>query len=148
MEGKELAGRSECTFPTWSLFCAEHGHPPHLLDIPSREDQLCYMLVFGMRYRTQNSVRGDTVANALNAVGKGITNMGGLDPRKQVSGSNLNDPVLAAFLKRLRSEDDPSTRAYPANLTILRGLLDALDFEDAEHGTLNAHIIDLIIVAF
>ena len=106
------------------------------------------MLVFGMRYRTHNSVRGDTVANALKAVGQGIANLGGRDPRKHLEGSLHNDPVLAAFLKRLRDEDDPSTRAYPANLTILRGLLDALDIHHAEHGTLNAHIVDLIIVAY
>jgi hypothetical protein len=59
-----------------------------------------------------------------------------------------NDPILAAFLKRLRDEDDPSTRAYPANLTIIRALLDALDLEDAQFGRLNQRAVDLIIVAF
>jgi hypothetical protein len=106
------------------------------------------MLVFGMRYRTQKSVRGDTVANALKAVGQGIANLGGGDPRKHLQGSFSNDPVLAAFLKRLRDQDDPSTRAYPANITILRALLDALDLDHAEEGSLNQHIVDLIIVAF
>ena len=101
-----------------------------------------------MRYRTQNAVRGDTVANALKAVGQGIAHMGGCDPRKHIVGSTVNDPILAAFLKRLKDQDDPATRAYPANLTILRGLLDALALDDPEYGTLNAHVIDLIIVAY
>jgi hypothetical protein len=109
-------------------------------------------MVFGLRYRnppgSKKPIRGNTIDKALKAVGQGIANLGGRDPRKETDGSLRNDPVLASFLKRLRDEDDPSTRAYPANLTILRGLLDALDIDDAEYGALNAHIIDLIIVAY
>jgi hypothetical protein len=109
-------------------------------------------MVFGLRYRVPRTAkkpnRGDTVEKALKAVGQGIANLGGRDPRKETDGSLRNDPVLAAFLKRLRDEDDPATRAYPANLTILRGLLDALDIGDDEHGALNSHLIDLIIVAY
>jgi hypothetical protein len=109
-------------------------------------------MVFGLRYRhpkgSKKPIRGDTIDKALKAVGQGIANLGGRDPRKETDGSLRNDPVLAAFLKRLRDEDDPATRAHPANLTILRGLLDALDIGDDEYGALNAHIIDLIIVAF
>ena len=139
-------------FGHWTAFCEEHDHPPDLADIPDRNDKLCYLLVFGLRYRqpdpSKNIVRSDTVAKALKAVGQGIANLGGCDPRKATLGAVRNDPILAAFLKRLRDEDDPSTRAYPANLTILRGLLDALDIDDDVHGALNAHIIDLIIVAF
>jgi hypothetical protein len=81
-------------------------------------------------------------------VGQGIANLGGSDPRKQTLGALNNDPVLAAYLKRLRDEDDPSTRSYPANLTILRALPEACWIEHPELGTLNSHIIDLIIVAF
>ena len=53
-------------------------------------------------------------------------------------------------LHRIHDEhlDDPATRAYPANMLLLRALPDTLDFDDARFGTLNEHIVDLIIVAF
>ena len=85
---------------------------------------------------------------ALTAVGQGMANMGGRDPRKQTPGAVHNHPLLSSFLKALRDEDDPSTRAYPANLTIIRALRRALDTSDPTWGVLNAHVIDLIIVAF
>jgi hypothetical protein len=91
------------------------------------------------------------VDKALLAVGTGIANLGQPDPRKQVhtggSASTLH-PLLTAFLKALRNEDDPESRAYPANITIIRAVIDALNTEDAEYGIANAHIIDLVIVAF
>ena len=84
---------------------------------------------------------------ALLAVGEGITNMGRPDPRKQGPGGELH-PILTAFLKALRNADDPTTRAYPANVVILRELHAVLDVHHAKYGPLNEHIIDLIIVAF
>ena len=82
------------------------------------------------------------------AVGKGFTDLGFHDPRKQVLGSTANHPVLTAFLKRLSDEDDPASRAHPANILVIQALCDILDVDDPKHGTLNRHIIDLIIVAF
>ena len=110
-----------------------------------------YLLVFGLRYRrkgaTNNPVRADTVDKALHAVAEGLTNLGRPDPRKSGPRGEFH-PVYTAFLKALRDEDDPSTRAYPANITILRELYNVLDVHDPKFGALNEHIIDLIIVAF
>ena len=88
------------------------------------------------------------MADALAAVGQGIANLGGVDPRKAFPGARENDPLLASFLKALSDDDDPKTRAYPANLTILEALYKYLDVNDAKWGTFNAHTIDLAIVAF
>ena len=80
-------------------------------------------------------------------MGEGITHLGERDPRKGLGSDKLH-PLLASFLKALERDDDPASRAYPANITILRGLIDALDVDDPQYGSLNAHVIDLIIVAF
>ena len=136
------------TFGRWTAFCHELGHDPTLSTIPCRETKLCYMLVFAHRYRTNNLVRADAVDAALLAVGKGIAHVAGEDPRKPSQGSILNDPLLQDYLKALRKQDDPAKRVYPANLTILRALRDALDTDHRQHGPLNAHTIDLCIVGF
>ena len=85
---------------------------------------------------------------ALLAVGKGFTDLGLKDPRKPVSGSSGNHPLLQAYLKSITDEDDPASRVYPANITIVRRLPDVLDTDDAKSGGTNRHVIDLIIIAF
>ena len=109
--------------------------------------------MFGHRYRrrpgrTGDPVRADTVEKALAAVGQGMADMGGIDPRKQTPGAKENHPLLASFLKAMRDEDDPSLRAYPANVMVIEALSELLDLTDARWGTFNAHVRDLIIVAF
>ena len=125
--------------------------PPSLRTVDAAQ-RLNYLLVFGIRYRrlgaTNNPVRADTVDTALLAVGQGIADLGIPDPRKASRESNSLNPVLTDFLKALRDEDDPQTRAYPANITILRALREVLDFQHPQHGVLNQHTVDLIIVAF
>jgi hypothetical protein len=110
------------------------------------------MLVFALRFRqtgqTNNPVRSGSVDKALLAVGKGIANLGINDPRKPFPGAQHNHPLLTAFLKRLSDDDDPASRTYPANITIIQGLLAALATEDPVFGALNTYVIDLIIVAF
>ena len=110
------------------------------------------MLVFAHRFRakgqTNNPVRADTVDKALLAVGKGLADLGCQDPRKAAPGSRDNHPLLAAYLKRLSDQDSPTSRTYPANITILLGLLNILDFDDPVWGVFNAHVVDLIVVAF
>ena len=135
--------------------------PPSLCSV-APEQRLGYLLVFGIRYRrrgaTNNAVRADTVDKALLAVGQGLSDLGIPDPRlrrldsrgdphREDYSDKLN-PLLADFLKAMRDEDDPQTRAYPANITILRALLDALDFKHPKDGVLNQHVVDLVIVAF
>ena len=141
----------ERTFAHWTAFCAEHGKSPSLRDVPTHEDKLCYLLVFGQRYRHQGAtghpVRSDTVGKALQAVGEGITNLGERDPRTGYGSAKLH-PLLATFLSACKADDNPASRSYPVNLTIIRALPDALDTNHAEFGRLNAHVIDLIIVAF
>ena len=138
-------------FGHWVEFCRELNQAPSLSDVPSQEDRLAYLLVFGYRYRqrgrTNRPVRADQVDKALLAVGKGLVNLDQPDPRLQAHSTKLH-PLLSDFLRALRNEDDPQTRAYPANITILRAIPDALDFSHEEEGTLNQHVFDLIIVAF
>ena len=125
--------------------------PPSLSTIPE-EERLGYLLVFGIRYRkfgaTNNPVRADTVDKALLAVGEGISDLDVPDPPKKSEHSDQLHPLLADFLSAMRREDDPQTRAYPVNVTILRSLRDALDLQHPRDGVLNQHVIDLIIVAF
>ena len=77
-----------------------------------------------------------------------MANLGGVDPQKETPGARDNHPLLTAFLRALSNEDNPSTRAYPANISIIEALFDCLDFEDPRWGTFNAHVVDLIIVAY
>ena len=104
-----------------------------------------------MRYRTQgrqnHPVRAGTVDKTLLSVAKGITDLGGVDPRKGL-GSDKFHPIFSAFLKALQDDNDPPSRAYPVNTTILRALASILDCTDPEAGPTNSHVIDLIIVAF
>ena len=93
-------------------------------------------------------VASDTVAQALLAVGKGITDLGQPDPRKEANGSGNNHPLLAAFLHGLKRTDDPTKRSYPANVTVIRNMVKALDTQDPVAGNANQHVIDLCIVAF
>ena len=161
----DLAGQSSVkktrrsrasAFGRWAAFCAELGHDATLSSIPDSEDKLCYLLVFGMRYRSRGGtsrasarpVKSGSVDKALLAVGQGFTDLGLLDPRKQVLGSSANHPVLTAFLKRLSDKDDPASRACPANVLVIGALCDILDVDDPKWGALNRHVIDLIIVAF
>ena len=83
-------------------------------------------------------MRADTVEGVLIAVGKGIPALGEPDPRKQ-AGGDRNDPLLASFLKAMRDQDSPSTRAYPANISIIEHLHDILDTDHPTAGQANKH---------
>ena len=149
--GKTQRANSQI-FDTWVTFCHHHGQQPTLSTIPSQEDKICYLLVFAHRYRTGGQtgkgVRAGTVDKALLAVGKGIADLGFPDPRKPHVGSDRNHPLLQAYLKRLTDEDDPTSRTYPVNTTIIRELPAVLDTGHDKFGSTNIHVIDLIIVAF
>ena len=135
-------------FGKWRVFCQKFKQEPHLPGVAGRENKLCWMLVFAYRYRSINSVRAGSVQKALAAVGQGLADLGVPDPRKPYTDSPKLDPLLTAYLKKLRDEDDPSTRSYPANLPIIRQIREVLDFEHEVEGEINRHILDLIIVAF
>ena len=155
--GKSTAGKTRkaenATFQRWREFCSEFDKSPTLDDVPDQDTKLLYLIVFGRRYRLgsitgHDSVRGATVEKALLAVGKGFTNLGRPDPRKQTGNADRYHPLLAAFLKTLKDQDDPSTRAYPANISLLRELPTALDFNNTYLGEFNRHVADLIVAAF
>ena len=141
----------------WKTFCDSLGHDVTLSDITDADEitqsdqRLSCLLVYGLRYRRlgqkNKPVRADTVGKAITAVGKGIADMGLPDPRID-PGTRQNHTLLTSFLKAMADEDAPSSRAYPANVTHLRGLHTVLHVDHPELGVLNAHIIDLIIVAF
>jgi hypothetical protein len=149
--GKTTNARNKI-FGIWTSFCHEHRVEPSLKGVRNTEQRLCYMLVFSLRYRregqTGKSVSADTVADALLAVGSGISNLGEPDPRKEFPGSTRNHPLLAAFLKGLRDKDDPAKRSYPANVPIIRNLWTLLDVDDPIAGRANKHVCDLTIIAF
>ncbi len=136
----------------WTVFCEELRISTTLSDVADPETRLSYLLVFGLRYRragqTGKPVRSEQVDKALLAVGQGISDLGRLDPRKQAPGSSRNHPLLASFLKSLSDQDSPTSRVHPANLDIVAGLADALDFEHKVYGPFNQHVFDLAIVAF
>ena len=140
-------------FQYWIEFCKEHGRPPCLSDVPLQETRLCYLLVYAVRYRRRTNpqtgelVRADTVEAVLIAVGKGIAALGQPDPRKQAGGER-NHPLLASFLQAMRDQDSPSTRAYPANISIIEHLHDILDTTHPTAGQANKHAIDLCIIGF
>lgn len=147
----KTARSRDATFSFWAQFCESLSVNPCLRDVPDPETKLCYLLVFAIRYRTTGRtgkpVRANTVQDALVAVGKGISNLGQPDPRFAPNSTNQH-PILAGFLKRLRSQDDPATRAYPASLTIIRGLYAVLDLDHPTQGRCTTMTLDLIIVAF
>ena len=146
---KTVASRDKI-FRLWMRFAAEHAVDVTLSDVPE-PDRIAYLLVFGMQCRergqTGKPVRAATVRDALLAVGSGITDMDGQDPRKP-AGSDQCHPLLRAFFSAMERQDDPSARAYPANLTILRNLPEALDTNHPTDGQANCHVIDLCIVGF
>ena len=78
----------------------------------------------------------------------GITHLGQPDPRKVAPGSDKNDPLLADFLSALADQDSPATRAYPANLTILRAAAQILDTRHTVDGQANTHVLDLMVIGF
>ena len=135
----------------WYEYCKEVHQSLALRDITDPEARLSHLLAFGLRYRrggqTGKPVRAGTVKKALLAVGQGITHLGLSDPRK-LSGSSDFHPLLVSFFKTLEDEDGPATRAYPANITILQGILEALEFEHDVHGPFNRHVLDLCIIGF
>ena len=149
---KKTSDARERHWEGWCEFCAEHNKQPHLSDVAGQESKLCYLLVYGLRYRTVGRtgkpVKAGSVADALLAVGTGITHLGFPDFRKTVGGGDTNHPLLASFLKALRDEDDPSKRAYPVNITIIRALYETLDTNHPLEGQANRTAIDLIIVGF
>ena len=156
----EVAGRATTSkhrrahnkiFGIWTDFCNQHGQSPTLHNLAAQEDKLTCILVFLWRYRATGQrnkpVRSDTLSGVLTAIGQGISRLGQPDPRF-APGATKQHPLLADFLHALSKEDDPSVRAYPANVTILRGLFEALDTEHPEFGILNRHVQLLTIVAF
>jgi hypothetical protein len=163
--GLDLASRSRTTktkksqdklFGIWSAWCDELNLPVTLShitgnDARAAETKVAILIAFGYTYRTkgqrEHSVKADTVAGALRAVGQGIARLDGHDPR--FYGSNRDyHPLLVDFFKAMRDQDDPAQRAYPCNLAILQRIREVLDTTDPVDGMLNAHVIDLCIVAF
>jgi len=133
-------------FQQWTAFCAELGRDPSLCTVLVPEDRLCYLLVFGHRYRQRTSratgqpVQSSTVEDVLLAVGQGITQLGGQDPRRESPSSPRLHPLLTSFLRALADEDAPTGRAQPANLTILRRL--------PASNPVELHLRDLCVLGF
>ena len=146
------------TFAIWEDFCEDLGVSPTLgefshPDGSQDELQICYLLVFALRYRRRpgqrsETVRSGTVQQALAAVGQGIAKLDprNRDPRFLRNTGNLH-PLLASFYKSMTDEDDPQERAFPCNIVIVKALREALDTRNRRDGMLNARVIDLVIVA-
>ena len=120
-------------FGIWEDFCQRHGHHGTLGSLLP-EARFNFLLVFGILYRQRGqkgqSVRSGTVRNALSAVCKGITDLDQPDPRINPS-TNQQYPVLDDFYRAMDSKDDPASRAYPVNITILKdGKLDNFNYDE------------------
>ena len=140
------------TFGHWITFCHKQGVTSTLTEhMGNPELRHSCLLVCAMRYRREGRkdkpVVADTVAKALTAIGQGIARLGQPDPRFDLRTAQLHS-LHTDFLSKLREDDDPPSHACPVNVAIIRSLHDVIDTKHAAHGQLNAHVIDLIIVAF
>ena len=77
----------ERIFELWRSYCEELGVDESLGGLGQQTElRLSYLLVFALRFRktgrSGKPVRAGSVESALLAVGKGITDLGGQDPRK------------------------------------------------------------------
>ena len=142
-------------FAHWEAYCQELGHDSLLSAVP-RENRLSYLLAYGHKYRqlgkwaprkTAKPVRAGTVDAALIAIGQGFTDLGRQDPRK-APGSDTLPPVYRDFIEGLKRNDEPQTRVYPVGLTFIQAMHDWLDFDDANHGLFNRHVLQLTIIGF
>ena len=144
----------QSTFGHWAAFCADLGKDSLLSDIPDDEveTKLSYLLVYATQYRlrgrTNNPVRSDTVADALAKVAKGFTDLGKPNPLRPPGHTRGYYPLLADLLKTFSDEDDPASRVYPCNMSIIRELPNTLDCTHPRDGVLNRTVTDLVIVAF
>ena len=147
----KTAKQKQSHFASWTEFCESEGQDPGLRTIPEQEDRLCWLLTYGLRYRQEgradHPVRSKTVADALVAIAQGISHLGYADPRYKKTTNQL-DTVYKDFLKNLADEDSPATRAYPANTTIIRKLIQITDLQHHRDGPLNCLAVDLIIIGF
>lgn len=140
-------------FLAFGAYVNQFGVGAALREVSQREDQLTYMLAFGYSYslrpgRNQDTVRADTVGKAMAAVGQGLTKLGVPDPRKTGPGPRDFDPLYLSFMAGLRELDGPATRAYPANITIVKGCRRCLDFDHPEWGLTNQLVLDLVVAGF
>ena len=116
------------TQQVWRTLCGELGHTA-LLEGLRPQDRIHVFELFGERYRTGRisksgkPVQAHTVEVALGDVGALFSDMGVGDPRLRPGGTTYV-PALKKWLVSLQKEDPPSTRVYPCNVTILRGLCD------------------------
>lgn len=122
-------------------------------DVVDPEVRLCYLLVYGWRYRQRpgrhgKPVRSKTISTALCSIGKGISHLGAPDPRFAAPGSSQLHPLLKDFCASLERQDDPTSRAHPANVTILRHLCSPEAGDDLPRSPLSRHLIDLSIIGF
>ena len=144
--------RQSSTFGHWVSFCHEQGVSSTLTEfLGNQELRYSYLLVYAMRYRRQGRknkpVAAGSVSKALTAIGLGISRLGQPDPRFDARTGKLHT-LHSDFLKKLEDEDDPPSRAYPVNLSIPRSLPEVIDTAHPVYGRINAHVVDLIIVAF
>ena len=147
----KTAKEKQSHFAHWTAFCESEGKDSGLSTVPEQEDRLCWLLTYGLRYRqegrTNNPVRSKTVAAALVAIAQGISDLGFADPRYKKNTTQL-DSLYKDFLQNLSDEDSPATRAYPANTTIIRRLIQITDLQHHRDGPLNSLAVDLIIIGF
>ena len=143
--------RAKSSFSHWAEFCAELHVPCTLHNLPSQEAKITYLLVYGLRYRrvgrTGKSTRAQTVLTAIAHARKGISDLGYGDPGVQVGSSKLH-PLLSDFKRAMERQDDPSSRAYPVNLVIIRAMFAELNFDHFDQGRQQQSICDLTVVAF
>lgn len=143
------------TWVVWEEFCASINADPLLpagTEQKPQPEPLALLQVFAQRYRdgrlaknkSNNPVRGSTVADALRDIGQTLASVGIPDPRLEPSGR-----IRLALKNQISSyakEDGPPRRVRPVTVAIIRQVL-----EMAQEGTATERqlaIANLIVIAF
>jgi hypothetical protein len=166
--GLKTAGRAISTrqqrgktkaFTRWSKFCYEMEVSDTLDTVVDHSTKYLFLIVYGVEYRAAGArgkpVRAATVLEQITAACDEIVLLGGSDPRRPEHSPDKPPPaeyaVWTEYKDGLRKEDGPPSRAHPANITILKALVDTLDLAKQDDPTMAerwSHLLDLAIVAF
>ena len=155
---RQQRGKSKA-FTRWAQFCHEMEVSDTLDTVVDHDTKYLFLIVYGVEYRASGArgkpVRAATVLEQVSAACDEIIMLGGPDPRRPKHSPAEAPPaeyaVWTDYKDGLRKEDGPPSRAHPANITILKALVDTLDKAkraDPAMAERWSHLLDLAIVAF
>ena len=136
------------TWAAWENFCKEHEADPFLPEDGANPIHL--LQVFAQRYRdgrtsknrSKKSVRAGSVADALTAIGKTISELGLSDPRLTAAGKLK--PPLKQLQVGMEKQDPPPRRIKPCTITILRKAVEMAQLRS----DWDKAVADICVIAF